>query len=304
MTGFGGRVGGGYAPLGPRGLAHPYSNIGLAATNARVRGGLSSMGSNEFGHGAVPAHQMAIDSRTLRQGGMVSGRMPVQPTKASYQSVSRPVNPSSVPSHSMAQQHFYNGAQNGSITRAGVGSSGRSFTAPAAAHTMVNGNSSFANHSNGNGNANSSAAHSSPATQGNWHTFTPPSSHAAPGNSGGASAAGRGYSAPTNRSYARPSLNMSRPIVAPRSTPFYGGGSSGSRTPANTYRPPAANTYRPPTNTYRAPNQSSSGRPSPTYRAPANSGGGSNNRNSGRSAGGGGGQHASGGSGHSGGHPH
>lgn len=309
VTGFGGRVGGGYAPLGPRGLAHPYSNIGLAATNARVRGGLSSMGSNEFGHGAVPAHQMAIDSRTLRQGGMVSGRMPVQPTKASYQSVSRPVNPSSVPSHSMAQQHFYNGAQNVSRAGAGAGSSGRGFTAPAATHTTVNGNSSFANHSNGNSNGNSGAAHSSPAAQGNWHTFTPPSSSHAAGNSGGASAAGRGYSAPNNRSYARPSLNMSRPIVAPRSTPSYGGGNSGYRAPANTYRPPAANTYRPPTNTYRAPSQNSSSRPSPTYRAPSNSGGGNGNsgrnggRNGGRSAGGGGGQHASGGSGHSGGHP-
>jgi hypothetical protein len=286
VTAFGARVGGGYAPLGPRGV-HAYSNIGLAATNGRVRAGLSSMGSNEFGHAAVPAHQTAIDARTFREGGMVSGRMPVQPTKASYQSVSRPVNSSAVPSHSMAQQHFFSSGQNGSRV-AGV-SGNRAATAPAATHAAVNGNSNTANR----GGVNSSAAARSSATaQGNWRTFTPPSSHATPGNTGGASAAGRAYSAPSNRSYSRPSLNMSRPIVAPRSTPSYGGANSTYRAPANTYRAPA--------NTYRPPNAGANNRPSPTYRAPSNSGGG-NNGSSGRSGSAG---HSSGGSGHSGGHPH
>jgi ferric-dicitrate binding protein FerR (iron transport regulator) len=307
VAAFGARVGGGYAPLGPRGLAHPYSNIGLAATDARVRGGLSSMGSGEFGHAAVPAHQAAIDSRTFRAGGMVSGRMPVQPTKASYQSVSRPVNPSSVPSHPMAQQHLFNGAQTGSrisgsnslanrnaASAAGAGGN-RGFTAPTATHTMVNGNSSLANHTGASADGNASAARATGTAQGNWHTFSPPSSHSTAGNGGGASTAGRAYSAPSNGGYSRPSLNMNHPIVAPRSSSSYGGGNS-------TYRAPA-NTYRPPTNTYRPPNSGSNNRPSPAYRAPSNSGGNNNRGGSGRS-GSSGNAHPSGGSGHSGGRPH
>jgi hypothetical protein len=276
---IGARVGGGIGPLYPHGVAHPYSNIGLAASNARVRGGMSSMASNEFGHGAVPAHQSAIDAKTFREGGMVSGRMPVQPTKASYQSVNRPVNASSVPSHSMAQQHFFNSAANRNGSSAAGGNANRGFTAPTATHSVANGNSNFANHA---------------GTQGNWHTFTPPATRSTAGNAGGGSAGGRGYSASSNSGNSRPSLNMSHPIVAPRSSSSsgYGGGNSPNRAPANTYRPPA-NTYRPP---------SSASRPSPAYRAPSNSGGHSNRGNGGKSGSGGG--RSSGGSGHSGGHPH
>jgi hypothetical protein len=285
VTAIGAHVGGGIGPLYPHGVAHPYSNIGLAATNARVRGGMSSMASNEFGHTAVPAHQAAIDAKTFREGGMVSGRMPVQPTKASYQSVSRPVNPSSVPSHSMAQQHFFNSAQNGSRA---TGS-----------NSLANRNGSSATGGSANRGFTAPAARSAGGTQGNWHTFTAPASHSTAGNAGGGSAGGRGYSAssPSNRGYSRPSLNMSHPIVAPRSSSSYGygGGNSTNRAPANTYRAPA--------NTYRSPSVGSASRPNSTYRAPSNSGGGSTRSNGGgRSESGGG--HASGGSGHSGGHPH
>ena len=316
VTAIGARVGGGYSPLYPRGLAHPYSNVGLVATNAHVRSGISSMGSNEFGRAAVPAHQMAIDSRTFRQGGMVSGRMPVQPTRESYQSVSRPVNPAAVPAHSMAGQHFYGAAQNGSNRPGGNfpnstvnhnaspatnGSGNRGFTPPTATHSVANGNASFANRAgaNADGNVNgSAAAHSSAPKQGNWHSFTPPP-HATTGNAGGASNSARTFTPPNKGNDSRPSLNMSRPIVAPRAAPSYGGGNS-------TYRAPA-NTSRPPTNTFHPPSNGGSGgrpNPSPSYnRAPSNSSSTHSGGNSGGHSSGGGG-HAASGSGHSGGHPH
>jgi hypothetical protein len=175
-----------------------------------------------------------------------------------------------VPSHSIAQQHFFNGAQSGSR---GTGSNSLS-------------------------NRNASSAAGGSANRGNWHTFTPPASHST-GSTGGTSAAGRTYSAQGNASNSRPSLNMSHPIVAPRSSSSYGGGNSASRAPASTYRAPA-NTYHPPSN-------SSSSRPSPTYHAPSNSSGSSNRSSGGKSSGSksSGGGHPSGGSGHSGGgHPH
>src|ERR1019366_7965233 len=58
-------VGGGFAPLreGPR----AFSNINGALTDEHLRGGISSMPSNQFGRGSVPAQQQRFDAASLRQ---------------------------------------------------------------------------------------------------------------------------------------------------------------------------------------------------------------------------------------------
>jgi len=96
---------GGFEPLrtGPRG----FSNIDRAFTDDRVRGGVSSMRAEEFGRGRVPSSQPRIDAGTLRQGGMLTAAMPVTPSRESMRPSDRPVNPSSIPRSTIAQQRFF-----------------------------------------------------------------------------------------------------------------------------------------------------------------------------------------------------
>ncbi len=81
----------GVQPLfrGARGI----SNLHTAMNNPRLLRGVSTMPTEHFGRGAVPRGQQGIDSGEFRQGGVLTGRVPIVPTRASLRPVDRNVNP-------------------------------------------------------------------------------------------------------------------------------------------------------------------------------------------------------------------
>jgi hypothetical protein len=76
-----------------------FSNLNGIERNGRLRAGISSMSSNQFGRGPVPPRQQRIGAETFRQGSLMTGRLPVVPDKQSLgragsvpRSVARTVN--------------------------------------------------------------------------------------------------------------------------------------------------------------------------------------------------------------------
>lgn len=100
---YGGRptVGTGIRPLSARG----FSNMNSMLTNDRVRQGISSMSSKEFGRASVPRQTHSIDAATLRQASAMTGRIPAVPTKASLRSTDRPASASTI--RAGDNQHFF-----------------------------------------------------------------------------------------------------------------------------------------------------------------------------------------------------
>jgi hypothetical protein len=227
---------GGVGPLreGSRG----FSNVDRALTDEHVRNGISSMQSNQFGHDRVPMQQSRIDAGSFRQASVMTGANPVSPSRESFQSTSRQVNPNSIPNRASSNQHFFSSTtrQNTSV-QTGHGASdfnrggnpaGNVSRGPASEQ----GQRGFASPQQGQSNQSSRPA---------WRTFTPPSGQQGQSNGGrtfesqGApqsrsnntqsSAPPRQYENNSRGSYngggsSRPTLNMRQPVVTPR-----GGGS-------------------------------------------------------------------------------
>jgi len=318
----------GFGPLGPRG-EHSFSNVNEAFRNDRVRNGLVSMDSNRFGRESVSGHQRISESE-FRQASMVSGKMPISPSRESYSPTGRAASASSYRNAPSASQHFFTGNNR---TSAGFGSrpSGAiNNTARVQSGFGGNrGNGSFARSpsstfESARGNSSGSVQSSRPG----WHSFTPPQggtnsrsvtnngySRSNEGNSGfrsSASAPRSGYSSsPYNNSYSRPPLNMRQPIVTPRggSGGYYNSPRGSYTQPRGGYNSSAPRTYAAPS--YNAPRTYSAPRPSfnaphgggsgggysaprPSYSAPRGGSSGGGYR-----GGGGGSRGSSGGGGHS-----
>lgn len=180
----------GFGPLARPG-AHVYSNFGDLHNNARMREGFTSMDSKDFGRGAVPGHQSGISEANLRQANFVSGRMGIEPSKASYSASGRSANSStmrSTPSHmfnsSMASRTALarnsNGSRFGSSGNAQPRSDVRSqaqapgrngFSAPGSSNQRQ-GWQSFNN--NTRGNTNGLAENRGSAANGQSRSFTSP----------------------------------------------------------------------------------------------------------------------------------
>ncbi len=64
-----------------RGGPRAISNIDRAGSDEHVRGGISSMQSNQFGRGRVPMQQSRIDPGTFRQASLMTGANPVSPSR-------------------------------------------------------------------------------------------------------------------------------------------------------------------------------------------------------------------------------
>jgi Family of unknown function (DUF6600)/FecR protein len=94
-----------YAPLysGRNG----FSNINRVFTDDHIRRGLSSMPSGEFGRARVPSEQRSLSAASIRQAGFVTGRMPMNPTRESYQSTDRAVNAANFSNRSREPQRFF-----------------------------------------------------------------------------------------------------------------------------------------------------------------------------------------------------
>ena len=101
---------GGFAPL----RAGGFSTLGGFAGNDRLRGAISTVPADRFGAGRVGVTPATRDM--VRQGSMITGRMPVAPTRASLSASGRAANPSTISSRADSQ-HFYSVRQTAAVSR-------------------------------------------------------------------------------------------------------------------------------------------------------------------------------------------
>ena len=71
-------------PLATRGRQPFVSNVNLALTNPRVRAGISGVPAGDFGRGTVPVRRMDVRPAELRKSRVVTGNVPVVPTRESF----------------------------------------------------------------------------------------------------------------------------------------------------------------------------------------------------------------------------
>ncbi len=188
------------------------------------------MNGYEFGRGAVSRNQEHVSEASFRQASVMTGRMPVTPSRESFSPAGRAANPASFRNAPSASQHFFTG---GSRTNATVNSQvSRSLGGPT--NTARAQSVSGANHAPGSFErpsqgqvTNSGRPNTSTSVQTNrpgWHTFTPPQSGSNRSTQGPAMS-NRAESVNTPRgSFASPSVS------APRSAPQ--SASQGANSPA------------------------------------------------------------------------
>ena len=215
---------GGMDPL--RGGPRAVSNIDRAVSDARVRSGVSSMQSSQFGRGRVPMQQSRIDASSFRQARVMTGASPVSPSRESFHATDRQVSPSAIPNRANSNQRFFssNARQNTSI-QAGRGASdfnrgGNPTGGQAQQNTARPGFNSF-------GHANNNSVNRGPATD----QSSRPMSSANPGQ--------RGFNAPSSQP-SQP-IQSSRPgwrtFTPPSGQPQGNGGRSFEAQPGPQSRP-------------------------------------------------------------------
>ena len=247
----------GFRPLGEGIRGRQFSNLRDAATNSRIRGGMSTMSGNRFGRDAVNGHGRGVSASQFRQAHMVAGKMGVAPSRGSYSASNRAASRSTIRSGSANSQRFFsasrsNTANHTESARNGLGSPARSNeSARTQSSAGLNRSQSNASASRGSSGAGSQASRPG------FHSFTPPSSANNRGSAGGSNQ--RGFTPPSSnrgssgtagnpggfRSFSpstrdsqpsasnrgggrygnsrRPQLNMHQPIVTPRGGSRYGG---------------------------------------------------------------------------------
>jgi FecR protein len=231
----------GFRPIGPGG-ERSFSNVNEAFHNDRVRSGMVSMNSNQFGRDAVHGVGTRMSEASFRQASMVSGRMPISPSRESFSPSGRAANPASFRNAPSSSQHFFSAA--GRTKTAADGFAGRSVS-------NNGGRESFGANAGRNGSSFNGANENRGAitsSRPGWHTFTPPSGANRGYQSGRSynspeSASRGGYSNSYSHSYSRPHLNMRQPIVTPRGGGYgnssYGRGSYGGYSqPRGSYSAP------------------------------------------------------------------
>jgi hypothetical protein len=278
--GWYGRGWGGYG-YGGRGFFRPYGNftrngdIARMYRNAAYRGGALTAGHNGFG-GPHQRFSAATRAQLTGASSFMGGRMPIAPTRASYQFSNRQAAPNTRLA-SAANQHFFQSSQfrsqqvrpmQGNQQMRTLQNNASRFGAARAPSTPARSSSSgwqrFGDPGNGGALRQGFRGGSDP---GAWHTFGQPQPSASPR-----------YSTPR---YSAPQYNTPRYSAPPQySAPRYS----------------APQHYSAPQQHYSAPSYRQS---SPHYSAPSHSGGGGSSFHSS-----GGGSHAGSSGGHSGGGGH
>jgi hypothetical protein len=311
--GFEGR--GGWGPL----RAGAFSNVHEFQTNDRFRGAMSTVPSNRFGAGGVRPEAASRDM--VRNARMMTGNVPVTPSRENLSASGRPANSSTI-SNRANGQHFYSTNHANAPTRSfdressGVRQSIQQNARAGGSSGGSNGNNirqgGAYDRPNGSGGENrgpSSGGNSTDRGDG-WHRFSPPSggSSGSPGNDrpnsgspngGNHGNPGSGNSRPpsSGASNYRPPLNMRQPVFNRPSS----GGSGGN------YRPPSNNNNNgggynrggsPGNGGYRPPSNNNGGG---NYNRGGGGGGGNYNRGGGGGGGGGGYNRGGGGGGNHGG---
>ena len=189
---------GGIGPL--REGQHGFSNVDRAFTDEHVRDGISSMRSNEFGHGRVPMQQSRIDAGSFRQASVMTGANPVSPSRESFHPTDRQVNPGSIPNRASSNQHFFS-----STARQNT-----SFQSGRGASDFNRGGSPTGNVSRGPSPELGQRGFTPPASQQGqaiqssrpgWRTFTPPGGSQIQSN-GGRTFEGQGAPQPRSNIFA------------------------------------------------------------------------------------------------------
>jgi FecR protein len=94
-------TGRGFAPLRS---GNAYSNLRMAAINDRVRGGISTVPTGQFGTGR--STPVGVNGETFRGGRMMTGNLPVVPTRAALSVNNRPAAASTIPRGGQQQRFF------------------------------------------------------------------------------------------------------------------------------------------------------------------------------------------------------
>jgi FecR protein len=258
--GAGGRYGG-FAPLhaGTR-----YSNL-AHINDAHISGGASTVRAGQFGSGRTTA--VAATHEQLSGAHMMTGNMPVVPTRASLSASGKAAAPSTI--HDTGAQHFA-GTQSTSHAEsfqqqtahlqqsmqqshfspltAGSRSGGSNEARGGTSTGARSGAATSAGREAGSSAERSAGSSREGAGNGEWRSFSPSSRESSEGRGAGNSESyGRGESgsywnrtAPSSsysrgsgsgygrgEGYSRPQLNMRQPIVQPRSSSGYGGSRGG-----------------------------------------------------------------------------
>jgi hypothetical protein len=185
----------GFRPLGERIRGRQFSNVRDAATNSRIRGGMTTMAGNRFGREAVGGNHQSVSAGQFRQASMVAGKMGVAPTRGSYSASNRAASPSTIRNGSTNSQHFFSASRTNAANHTQSPRNGSGTTARPSASARPQ-SSGGLNHSQSNSNVvrggNGAASQSSrPSSRG----FTPPASSA--NNRGSANSSNqRGFTAP------------------------------------------------------------------------------------------------------------
>jgi len=86
-------------------LAYGFNLLGML-TNAHLRGAVTTASVQDFANGRIGHDLYPVNEAILEQGSLIQGPLPVTPTKASLQSVNRPVNRAALPTAAANNRHF------------------------------------------------------------------------------------------------------------------------------------------------------------------------------------------------------
>jgi FecR protein len=258
--------GGGFGPL--RSGRGAYSNVDRAFTEDRVREGVSSMPSNQFGRGRVPLQQQRMDAASFRQASVMTGANPIAPSRESFRPSDRQVSPSAIPNRAAVNQRFFSSTRQGTAGQPGFNRGGNTNARQPQQGNVRPGFQNFGSTNSGNSNRGSGQT-SRPQQDQNQGTrgYVMP---ARPGNSQPSdqsrqvptySRGNSGNSEPSRNEYGRPQQqqnqgprgtvmpsrpNYSQPAEPSRQVPTYSRGNPGNSEPSrNEYNRPPLNMQQP-----------------------------------------------------------
>ncbi|MGB0036954.1 MAG: DUF6600 domain-containing protein [Candidatus Acidiferrales bacterium] len=118
---------GGFGPLAGNIHGRQFSNFNEVGSNARVRGGITTMDGNRFGREGVRGNSHVVSQSEFRQASMMTGKVPANPSRESYRSTDRAASASTIRSGSANSQRFFS-ASNSRSNSAVAGRNARAET--------------------------------------------------------------------------------------------------------------------------------------------------------------------------------
>lgn len=180
-----------------------FSNMSRVENDARIRGGISSVRGNEFGHGDA-RFQRGIGTQQLHQASFMTGRLPVAPTRNSLGRLQGHVSPAIARTSNLNNQHFFSQSRPSFTPRPFNEQAQRAQQMIANSRTQTG-----AVNNRGNNGMNGSRLPSAPAMQRNGNTEATRSF--SNGSNGNTSSMNRGSAAQNSRFNGSPQPGSARP---------------------------------------------------------------------------------------------